>query len=34
MMSNISEEDIQAQYIMEKLEQYKREIEGDETEYF
>jgi hypothetical protein len=30
MMSNMSEEDIQAQYIMEKLEQYKREIEGDE----
>ena len=29
MMSNLSEEDIQAQYIMEKLEQYKREIEGD-----
>ena len=29
MMSNMSEEDIQAQYIMEKLEQYKREIEGD-----
>ena len=34
MMSNISEEDIQTQYIMEKLDQYKREIEGDETEYF
>jgi hypothetical protein len=33
MMSNISEDDIQAQYIMEKLDQYKREIEGDETEY-
>ncbi len=32
MMSNISEEDIQSQYIMEKLEQYKREIEGDVTE--
>jgi hypothetical protein len=33
MMSNISEDDIQAQYIMEKLDQYKREIERDETEY-
>lgn len=33
MMSNIEEGDIQEQKIMEQLDQYKREIEGDATDW-
>lgn len=33
MMSNIEEGDIQEQKIMEQLEQYRREIEGDATDW-
>jgi len=33
MMSNISEDDIQTQYIMEKLDEYKRELEEDAPDW-
>jgi len=33
MMSNISEDDIQTQYIMEKLDEYKRQLEEDAPDW-